>query len=175
MTARLFFKISPGHHTFRPGPTQRHPTSLSVSGLKLGWYNVAAMSKPSVENSQRIVHGTALCWTARISSSGLSVFAVAYLLSHEAEYPVHWWYSVPVAVWVSTFTIAPSLIAWWPHRFGGASVLVTCLVYTVIAYELASRAAFFHAVVPFSSIWAASCILHLIVSWKEERSSQIPG
>jgi hypothetical protein len=46
-------------------------------------------------------------------------------------------------------------------------VLAVCIAYTEGAYDLADKAAFLHVVLPFSAVWIASGILHLVVSWKE--------
>ena len=118
------------------------------------------------------VHGSVLCWTARIASTVLSLIAVSYILSRAI-----WdsgWVVVPAAILVFVVSITPSMVAWWSHRIGGAFVLIICLLYTGTADVLAGEAAFVHIVLPFSVVWIASGILHLVVSWKERKLAQ-PG
>jgi hypothetical protein len=125
-----------------------------------------AMSKANSENSRVSVHGSVLCWTARIATTALSLLAVLYVLCTRAEY-ASVLATIPSAVCVFVLSLAPSLMAWWSHRIGGAFVLVICLLYTEGAYDLADKAAFVHIVLPFSAVWASTAILHLVVSWKE--------
>ena len=130
------------------------------------------MSKVNSENSRMSVHGSVLCWTARIASTVLSLIAVLYILSRAI-----WdsgWVVVPAAILVFVVSITPSMVAWWSHRIGGAFVLIICLLYTGTADVLAGEAAFVHIVLPFSVVWIASGILHLVVSWKERKLAQ-PG
>jgi len=124
------------------------------------------MSTANSENSRMSVHGSVLCWTARIASTVLSLLAVSYVLFARAEFSSAWG-TIPSAVCAFVLSVAPSLIAWWSHRIGGAFVLVVCVAYTEGASRLADRAAFIHIVLPFSAVWIASGILHLVVSWKE--------
>jgi hypothetical protein len=112
------------------------------------------------------VHGSVLCWTARIASTVLSLLAVSYVLSTRVKYDSAW-DTIPSAICVFVLSVAPSLVAWWSHRFGGAFVLIVCIAYTEGASRLADRADFVHVVLPFSAVWIASGILHLVVSWKE--------
>ena len=131
------------------------------------------MSNVNSENSRASVHGSVLCWTARIASTALSLLAVSYLLFTQTEF---WSTPIKVAAAICVFmvSVAPSLVACWSHRFGGAFVLIVCIAYTVGASRVADEAAFVHVAIPFSAVWFASGILHLIVSWKEERDRQIP-
>ena len=112
------------------------------------------------------VHGSVLCWTARIATTLLSLVAVSYVLSARAIW-YSAWVTVPAATCVFVVSLIPSVVAWGSHRIGGAFVLVICLLYTEVAYDLADKAAFIHIVLPFSAIWVTSGILHLVVSCKE--------
>jgi hypothetical protein len=131
------------------------------------------VSNVNSENSQVPVHGSVLCWTARIASTVLSLLAVSYLLFARTEFSSAW-VTIASAICVFIVSVAPSLVAWWSHRLGGAFVLIVCIAYTVGASRVADEAAFVHVAIPFSAVWIASGILHLIVSWKEERNRQIP-
>ena len=131
------------------------------------------MSEVNSENSGASVHGSVLCWTARIASTILSLIAVSYVLFAKTEF---WsaWVTTAAAISVLMLSIAPSLVAWWSHRLGGAFVLILCVAYTAGASRVADEAAFLHVAIPFSAVWIASGILHLIVWWKEARNRQIP-
>lgn len=125
------------------------------------------------DNYRASVHGSTLCWTARIAGTLLSLFAVTYVLFTRAEYDSAW-SVIPAAVCVFALSTTPSLVAWWSHRVGGAFVLIVCIAYTELASRIVEGASFVHLVLPLSAVWAATGILHLVLSWKERPKDTPP-
>ena len=118
------------------------------------------------------VHGKVLCWAARIAGTALSLLAGGYFVYHEVDLgsgPL----AVPIAVWFLALTAAPSLAAWWWHRVGGAFMLVVCLLYAEGASVIIDREDFLHVALPYAAVWAASGVLHLVVSRAERRRGSI--
>ena len=114
------------------------------------------------------IHGKAACWAARIAGTALSLLAAGYFIYHEVDLgsgPL----AVPIAVWFLALTVAPSLMAWWWHRAGGAFMLIVCLLYAEGAGAIIEEDDFLHVVLPYAAVWAASGVLHLIVSRMEGR------
>lgn len=114
------------------------------------------------------VHGKPLCWAARVSGAALSLLAGGYFVFHEIDLrsgPL----AIPIAAWFLGLTVAPSLIAWWWHRVGGAFMLIVCLLYVEGASVIIDREDFLRVVLPYGAVWAASGVLHLVVSWMEAR------
>ena len=138
-----------------------------------GSKDIIGTSEVNSKNDRASVHGNTLCWTARIAGTLLSLFAVTYVLSTRAKYDSAW-SVIPAAVCVFALSITPSLVAWWSHRIGGAFVLIVCIAYTELASGIVEGASFVHLVLPFSAVWAASGILHLVLSWKE-RTKEVPA
>lgn len=118
------------------------------------------------EDSPHSTHGKALCWVARITGIALSLLAAVYFLYHEVDLGSGW-LAVPIAMWLLALSVAPSLLAWWSHRVGGAFIIIVCLLYAEGAYAIVDRADFDHVVLPFSALWATTGMLHLAVSWME--------
>lgn len=141
----------------RGGNPDDRRAATGVGELRPGSYRVA-------------LHGSAICWAARIAGTLFSLSAAVYVLAAEARYDSHWMV-VPAAVCVLALSIAPSLVAWRSHRVGGAFLVVVCLAYTELAHEVLDRTTFFHLVLPFAAAWAASGILHLVLPWKEGMTS----
>lgn len=114
------------------------------------------------------LHGKPACWAARIAGTGLSLLAAGYFIYHEVDLgsgPL----AVPIAVWFLALTVAPSVMAWWWHRAGGAFMLIVCLLYAEGAGAIIEGDDFLHVVLPYAAVWAASGVLHLIVSRMEGR------
>ena len=114
------------------------------------------------------VHWKALCWTARISGIALSLVAAVCFIYYKVELdsgPL----AVPIAIWFLGLTVAPALVAWWWHRVGGAFMLIVCLLYAEGASVIINEDDFLHVVLPYAFVWAASGVLHLVVSRLEGR------
>lgn len=124
----------------------------------------------SAENRRSPVHGDALCWTASIAGTLFSLTAAAYILAAESDFSSSRMV-IPAAACVLALTMAPSLVAWRAHRFGGAFLLVVCLAGTELAHEVLDRTTFLQQVLPFTAAWALSGVLHLAASWKEGAAS----
>ena len=122
------------------------------------------------EEMLKSAHGRPLCWTARIAGTVLSVVASAYFVYHEVDFGSGL-LTTAIVMWLFVLSVTPSLLAWWWHRSGGAFVLIVCLLYAEGAYAIIDREDFLHVVLPFSVLWAASGVLHLIVSLIEKKRS----
>ena len=137
-----------------------------------GSRDIIGISEVNSKYDRASVHGSALCWASRIAGMLPSLFAVTYVLFARAKYDFAW-SAIPAAVCVFALSITPSLVAWWSHRIGGAFVLIVCIAYTVLASRIVEGASFVQLVLPFSAVWAASGILHFVLSWKE-RTKGVP-
>lgn len=131
-----------------------------------GSKDIMGISEVNSKNDRASAHGDYLCWTARIASTLLSLFAVTYVLFTRVKYDSAWT-TIPAAVCVFALSITPPIVAWWSHRFGGALAIVVCVAYVEYASRLANRSTFVHVLLPFLAVWTAAVILHLVLSWKE--------
>jgi hypothetical protein len=146
---------------------RRYGTTLDSSK------DITSVSDVSSKRDRASVHGSTLCWIARIAGTLLSLLAVTYVLLTRAKYDSAW-SIIPAAVCMFALSITPSLVAWWSHRIGGAFVLIVCIAYTELASRIVEGASFVHLVLPFSAVWAAIGILHLVLSLKE-RTKEVPA
>jgi hypothetical protein len=138
-----------------------------------GGKDVIGIGEVNSRDDRTSRHGTTLCWTARIGGTLLSLCAATYVLFTRAEYESAW-SVIAAAVCVFALSMAPSLVAWWSHRVGGAFVLIVCIAYTELASRIVEGASFVHLVLPLSAVWAATGILHLVLSWKERPKDTPP-
>lgn len=145
----------------------------------------AKLSKVSTEANDRPIHGSFLCWIARIIALLPGIGATTYVWIDSVKFAIKCdagWENYIAGIPLLCLLVLPGLIAWRWHLLGGIILafvsafnifLIALSIYYSNPYLYLELEQYFvlHTILPFWVMILIGASLHLFVWWKERRSS----